>query len=56
MDKLTMIKTKNGDVIFINKTEEGKIRIMINDGDGEGIFTVKEAKELIDMLRKTIFS
>lgn len=51
-----MFKTKNGDVVFIDKTEDGKIRIKINDGDGEGIFTVKETKELIEMLRKIIIS
>ncbi len=52
----SMFKTKNGDVVFIDKTEDGKIRITINDGDGEGTFTVKETKELIEMLRKTIIS
>ena len=51
-----MIKTKNGDIVFIDKTEEGKIRIKINDEDGEGIFTVKEAKELINILHKVIVS
>ena len=46
--------TENGDEVFINRTDDRKIRIMINDGDGEGLFTNKEAKELIKIIQNVI--